>query len=129
MPRDPKRNLQRYQLQGGHLNEFEFQKRQNEIAEDAALRFGDETDRREPTLAKQIAEVTNQAHQKVEKRRKRGQAKRKGQQTSVSGKKSTKKVVSESATKTTKKTTKRMPAKKRATVNTKSKKRAATRFS
>ncbi len=39
MPKDPKRNIQSYQLQGGHLNEFEFQKSQSAMAEESELPF------------------------------------------------------------------------------------------
>jgi hypothetical protein len=124
MPRDPKRNLQRYQLQGGHLNEFEFQKSQSEMAEESELPFTDETGKPTPTPAKRIAEVTARAHQKVEKRKKLGLAKAGGRRTNAARKKPAKKVARKSATKTTK----RAPAKKRATVKTKGKKkRAVTR--
>jgi hypothetical protein len=44
MPKDPKRNIQNYQLQGGNLNEFEFQKSQSEMAEESELPFAVETD-------------------------------------------------------------------------------------
>ena len=76
MPRDPKRNIQNYQLKGGHLNEFEFQKNQSKLAEESELPFSDEINK--PDLAsptKRIAEVTAEAHRIVEKRKKRGDAK------------------------------------------------------
>lgn len=33
MPKDPTKNIDRYKIEGGHLNEFEFQKQQEELAE------------------------------------------------------------------------------------------------
>ncbi len=71
MRKEPKRNIQSYQ-QGGHLNEFEFQKSQSEMAEESELPFTDETDKPNLTQAKRVAEVTAEAHRKVEKRKKRG---------------------------------------------------------
>ena len=35
MPKDPAKNIDRYQLAGGELNEFEFQHNQQELAEQA----------------------------------------------------------------------------------------------
>jgi hypothetical protein len=75
MPKDPKRNIQNYQLQGGKLNEFEFQKSQSEMAEESELPFAVETDTPSVSQAKRIAEVTAEAHRKVEKRRKRNDQK------------------------------------------------------
>ena len=71
MPKDPKRNIQNYQIQGGHLNEFDFQKRQGEIAEEAEPLA---VDADEPNLiqTEHIAAVTAEAHRKVEKRKRLG---------------------------------------------------------
>lgn len=33
MPKDPKRNVDRYKVRGGDLNEFDFHQRQEEFAE------------------------------------------------------------------------------------------------
>ncbi len=33
MPKDAKKNIDRYKIDGGHLNEFEFHKNQEELAE------------------------------------------------------------------------------------------------
>jgi hypothetical protein len=33
VPKDPTKNIARYKIEGGHLNEFEFQKQQEEFAE------------------------------------------------------------------------------------------------
>jgi hypothetical protein len=33
VPKDPTKNIDRYKIEGGHLNEFEFQKQQEELAE------------------------------------------------------------------------------------------------
>jgi hypothetical protein len=48
MPKDPKRNIQSYQLRGGHLNEFEYQKSQAELAEDSELPFSEEAGKPNP---------------------------------------------------------------------------------
>ena len=124
MPKDPKRNIQSYQIQGGELNEFEFQKGQSEMAEDTQLPFTDETDKPNPTQAmERIAEVTAKAHRKVEKRKKRRVAKTGARQNIIAGKKSGQKV----ATKSVKKITPQAVAKKRASVKRKSQKRASKR--
>jgi hypothetical protein len=124
MPKDPKRNIQSYQLEGGHLNEYKFQKSQSEMAQESELLINDETGK--PNLAqatKRLAEVTAQAHGIVEKRKKRGLVKAGGQKSIAAGKRSAKKV----ATKSTKKTTKRAGTKKRPSVKTRRQKRASTR--
>ena len=36
MPKDPSRNVDRYKIRGGHLNEFDFHKQQEEFAEQRA---------------------------------------------------------------------------------------------
>lgn len=124
MPKDPKRNIQSYQIQGGDLNEFEFQKGQSEMAEDTQLPFTDETAKPNPTQAmERIAEVTAKAHRKVEKRKKRRVAKASARQSITASKKSGRKV----ATKSVKKTTPQAVAKRRASVKRKSQKRASKR--
>lgn len=114
MPKDPKRNIQNYQLEGGHLNEFEFQKRQGEMAEEK-LPFTDETDKPNLARAKRFAKVAAEAHQKVETRRKRAVAKTGGRQSIAAGKGSANKA----ARKSPKKTTTRAGVKKRASVKRK----------
>src|SRR5438876_8743149 len=90
MPKDPKRNIQTYQLQAGNLNEFEFQKSQGEMAEESELPFTVETDNPNVSQTKRVAEVTAEAHKKVEKRRKRGVAKAQGRRSVAAGKRSAK---------------------------------------
>lgn len=121
MPKDPKRNIQSYQIEGGDLNEFEFQKSQSEMAEDPELPFTDETD--QPNLAqatKRVAQVAAEGHRIVQKRKKRGLVKAGAQQRSATGKRPAKNV----ARKSPKKTTKRAEVKKRAGVKGKSHKAA-----
>jgi hypothetical protein len=101
MPKDPKRNIQSYQLQGGNLNEFEFQKSQSEMAEESELPLSVETGNPNVNQAKRVAEVTAEAHRKVAKRKKRGDANAKGRR-KASGKKSAKKAAKESKKKTAK---------------------------
>ena|SRR5687767_5233315 len=111
MPKDPKRNIQNYQLQGGHLNEYDFQKSQSEMAHESELPFTDETDK--PSLAqatKRIGEVTAAAHGIVEQRKTRGLVKSGARKSVATAKRSAKKVARKSA----EKTTNRANAKKRA---------------
>jgi len=113
MPKDPKRNLQSYQLEAGHLNEFEFHKNQSEMAQECELPFNDETEK--PNLAqatKRVAEVTAKAHGIVEKRKRRGIAKARARHSVAASKKSAKKAARKSA----KKETTRAGMKKRAGV-------------
>ena len=116
MPKDPKRNIQSYQIQGGHLNEFEFQQRQGEIAEAAELPLTLDAERPNLTQADRIAALTAEAHRKVEKRKKLGISKPASQGNVATRKPSSKKV----ARKSTKGAT---STKKRAT-GTKTKKRS-----
>jgi hypothetical protein len=100
VPKDPKRNIQSYQIEGGDLNEFEFQKSQSEIAKDSQLPFTEETDKPNPTQAmERIAEVTAQAHRIVMKRKKRGLVKVGGRKNIAAGKRSAKKAARKSAKK------------------------------
>ncbi len=123
MPKDPKRNIQSYQLEGGHLNEFEFQKNQSEMAEESELPFAEEPDKPNLTQAQRIAEVTAEAHRKVEKRKKSRVVRPQGRQSIAADKRSAKKV----ARKSVKKTTKRAGTKKRANVKSRRQKPAASR--
>jgi hypothetical protein len=72
MPKDPKKNLQRYQVQGGHLNEFEYQQSQSRLAEDSELPFTNQEGQPALSQMDRLAAVTAEAHQKVEKRKKAG---------------------------------------------------------
>jgi chemotaxis response regulator CheB len=103
MPKDPKRNIQNYQIEGGHLNEFEFQKRQNGMATDSELPFSEEGEKPDPR--QRIAQVTAEAHRKVEKRKRRGVAQAGGKKTNTSSKGSVKKVTRKFAKKETKRAT------------------------
>jgi hypothetical protein len=58
MPKDPARNIDRYKISGGHLNEFEFHKNQAEMAEEAE-RF------RAQTARKAMSESSNPAAKKA----------------------------------------------------------------
>jgi hypothetical protein len=97
MPKDPKRNIPNYQLQGGHLNEFEFQKSQGEMAEESELPFTGETDKGNLDQTKRIARVAAEAHRKVEKRKKHSAVSAGGRQSIAadrrSARKSTRKAV------------------------------------
>jgi hypothetical protein len=111
VPKDPKRNIQSYQIEGGHLNEFEFQKSQSEMAEDTELPFSEKTDAPNPEEAiERIARVTAAAHRKVEKRKRRGLVEVASRKSNASRKRSAKTPARKSA----KKKTTRASTKKRA---------------
>ncbi|HEY3025569.1 MAG TPA: hypothetical protein VGJ55_05430 [Pyrinomonadaceae bacterium] len=101
MPKDPKRNIPNYQLQGGHLNEFEFQKSQGEMAEESELPFTDEADKANLDQVKRIARVAAEAHRKVEKRKKHRAVSAGGRQRIVPDKRSAKKSTRKPAKKIT----------------------------
>jgi hypothetical protein len=134
MPKDPKKNIQRYQVQGGHLNEFEFQQSQGKLAEESDLPFADQTGQPGLSQMEHVAAVTAEAHQKVEKRKRTGTAKAGGAQKVAPGKKSAKKGTRKSARKTptksgTKKLTKGTSAKKSAKKVAKSSKKTTKKKS
>jgi hypothetical protein len=102
MPKDKKRNIGSYQIQGGNLNEFEFQKSQSEMAEGSDPPVAEPGDAN-VSQAKHIAEVSAEAHRKVEKRRRHGLTKKaQVRSSSAVGKKSAKKKTRKAATKTLK---------------------------
>ena len=124
MPKDPKRNIQNYQLRGGHLNEYEFQKSQGEMTQESELPFNDETDNPNQAQAtKRVAQVTAEAHGIVEKRKKRGLVTAGGRKNIAVGKRSAKKV----ATKSAKKITARAGTRTRPSMKTRRQKRASNR--
>ena len=99
MPKDPKRNLQRYQTRGGHLNEFEFQKTQRELAEESDLPFFDQTRQLGLNQAERVAAPTADAHQKVERRKKTASSRAGGDRSIAPAKSPTKKRTRKSAEK------------------------------
>jgi len=123
MPKDPKRNIPSFQLQGGQLNEFEFQKNQSEMADESALPFNSETSKPNQDPAERVAETTAEAHRKVEQRRKRAVVKSKSRKKSPAGKKSAKKA----AKKPAKKKPIRAGTKKRSTVKSRRQKSSTKR--
>jgi hypothetical protein len=69
MPKDPTRNIERYKISGSHLNEFEFHQNQGRITEQF------EPNATAPgaqplSKAERIAQITAEAHRKVQKHRK-----------------------------------------------------------
>lgn len=46
MPKDPTRNIDRYQIDGGHLNEFEFHRNQEAMAQEERERFAQQQSER-----------------------------------------------------------------------------------
>ena len=100
MPKDPKKNLQRYQVQGGHLNEFEFQKSQGKLAEESDRPFADQAGQPGLSQMDHVEAVTADAHQKVERRKRKGTATAGGVLKVAPGKRSAKKGTRKSARKT-----------------------------
>ena len=123
MPKDPKRNIQNYQLQGGHLNEFEYQKNQGEMAGESELPLTNESDKANQTEARRLAEVATKSHRKVEKRKRLGIVKAGAQKKTAARKKSSKKT----ARKPTKKTTTGAGTRKRTGVKRSRQRSAANR--
>ena len=99
MPKDPKRNLQRYQLRGGHLNEFEFQKSQRELAQESDLPFIDQAGQPGLNQAEHVAAPTADAHQKVVRRKKTASSRAGGDRSIAPAKSPTKKRTRKSAEK------------------------------
>ena len=68
MQKDPNRTNQSFETEG-NVNEFEFQKNQQAMAEQSELPSTDENDEPKQTRAEHVAEVTAEAHRKVENRK------------------------------------------------------------
>ncbi|HZI87874.1 MAG TPA: hypothetical protein VFD48_13660 [Pyrinomonadaceae bacterium] len=120
MPKDRKRNIQNYQLRGGHLNEYAFQKNQGEMVQESELPFNEEIDK--PQLAKatkRLAEVTAKAHRIVEQRKTLGLVKSGGRKSIGGAQRSDKKSAKKIAKKSAKKTTTHPGTKKRASAGSK----------
>jgi len=68
--RDQTRNIETFKVGATRVNDFDFRKHQGEMHEHHA---GDRKrhDGRASTRAEQVAELTQQAHKKVERRKKR----------------------------------------------------------
>jgi len=131
MPKDPTRNIQSYQIQGGHLNEFEYQQDQAEMAHSSELQLPNEGEPTNPDPAARIAEVTAAAHRKVEKRKRLGLAPGSGKKVAArksSAKKVAKKAARKAVRKAAKKTAKKAVTKsaKKPAKRTAAKKRAST---
>ena len=131
MPKDPKRNLQNYQIQGGHLNEFEYEKSQGAMAEESGSGspFANESAQSNVSEADRIAAVTAEAHRKVEKRNKRGISKAAAPRRTAAVGRTSKKATKKVARKPAKKAAVRTGAKKsgRAAAAKKSAKKPAKR--
>jgi len=71
MPKDPTRNIVRYKVGGGHLNEFEFHKHQGEMAEEFQPPDADSQRSNPRTQAERVAQLMAQAKKKAAKIKKR----------------------------------------------------------
>jgi hypothetical protein len=116
MPKDPKRNIQRYKVQGGHLNEFDYQKNQTQLAADSELPFPNQPALTNPTRPKDDGKGTTEANRTAEKQKARGASK--------SGSKQSKAASKKPARKATTREQRKPATKKRATVKSKSRKSA-----
>ena len=68
--RDQTRNIETFKVGATRVNEFDFHKHQGEMNEHHADK-GKRHDGRARTRAEQVAELVQQAHKKVERRKKR----------------------------------------------------------
>jgi hypothetical protein len=125
MPKDKKRNIQSYQLQGGNLNEFEFHQRQGEMAEESKPPFLVETNRPDVTQPKRVAEKIAEAPKKRLPGRQRGGTKSQDRQGAAAANTSAKKAPRKSA----KKTSITSGGKKRPSVKSRRQKLTASRLS
>ena len=66
MPKDPAKNIDRYQMQGGELNEFEFQQNQEAIAQQDSENLENLIPGTPPEI--KVPEVEHKVHEIVEKR-------------------------------------------------------------
>ena len=123
MPKDKKRNIQSYQLQGGNLNEFEFHESQGEMAEESKPPFLNDTYRPDVTQPKRVAKKIDEADKKRLAGRKRGAIKSQDRQSAAVGHTSAKKA----PRKSTKKTSIPSGRKKRASVKSGRQKLTASR--
>jgi hypothetical protein len=76
MGREQMRNLETFKIGGSQVNEFEYQKNQGELTEQFD-QHPDEAAKGKPRLtqAERVKQIMAAAHEKVEKRRKKGTAK------------------------------------------------------
>ena len=70
MARDQTRNIETFKIGGSHLNEFEFHQHQGEMAERFDKRRRTAGADKPLTKAERVAELMEQARQKVRKRKK-----------------------------------------------------------
>jgi hypothetical protein len=72
MAKDQTRNIETFKIGGTRVNEFEFHKHQGEMAEHSTRRArGTSADDKPPTQAERIAQLTERAHRKVVRRKKK----------------------------------------------------------
>lgn len=72
MAKDQTRNIETFRIGGTHVNEFEFHKHQAEMAENSAQRGHQKGAADKPlTMAERIAQVTERAHHKAQRRKKK----------------------------------------------------------
>lgn len=76
MGRGQMRNLETFKVGSGQVNEFEYQKNQGQLTEQLDQHPDEPAkEKKEPTQAERVKQITATAHKKVEKRRKKESAK------------------------------------------------------
>jgi hypothetical protein len=70
MAKDQTRNIDTFKISANRVNDSDFHQRQAEIPGQFARHKRD--DSKPPTAAERIAELTERAHQKLQKRKKKG---------------------------------------------------------
>ena len=71
MGREQMRNLETFKIGGTQVNEFEYQKNQGQLTEQHEQHVGEGDDSKPLTKAERVKQVMADAHQKVEKRKKK----------------------------------------------------------
>ena len=72
MAKDQTRNIETFKIGGTRVNEFEFHKHQGEMAEHSAKRARETGAGDKPmTPSERIAELTERAHRKAQRRKKK----------------------------------------------------------
>lgn len=92
MSRDQMRNLEAFKIGSTQVNEFEYQKNQGQMTEQAGAHPDEALTEKQPTRAERVKQIMSEAHKKVEKKRKQAIAKAGGK---------AKKLASKTARKTT----------------------------
>ena len=90
MPKDPTRNIDRYQIRGGHVNEFEYSQHQGEMTREEHERFERQEEERasregeteQSPQAERVEQLMAEAREKAGKNRSRKESQKAAPKTS-----------------------------------------------